>query len=122
MPHQTETTIVGNALVQEAEVPVRSPVAWQKPGEMRILNKDIRRVDGPAKVTGRAKYTYDVNLPGLLHARVLRSPYAAARIASPSDVDISAAQKIPGVKAILNLVEDGGKTLRYQGDEVCAVA
>jgi xanthine dehydrogenase YagR molybdenum-binding subunit len=104
------------------EAPDHPPVAWQKPGEMRILGHDIRRVDGPAKVTGRAKYTYDVNLPGLLHARVLRSPYAAARIASPSDVDISAAQKIPGVKAILNLVEDGGKTLRYQGDEVAAVA
>ena len=41
---------------------------------MRILGHDIRRVDGPAKVTGRAKYAYDVNLPGMLHARVLRSP------------------------------------------------
>src|SRR5258708_7145435 len=89
----------------EHEAPAPPPVTWQKPGEMRILGHEIRRVDGPAKVTGRAKYTYDVSLPGLLHARVLRSPYAAARIASPSDVDISAAQKIPGVKAVLNLVE-----------------
>src|SRR5229473_795711 len=124
MPREIKTTVVGDALVTEigAEAPAPPPVTWQKPGEMRILCHEIRRLDGPLKVTGRAKYTYDVSLPGLLHARVLRSPYAAARIASPSDVDISAAQKIPGVKAVLNLVEDGGKTLRYQGDEVCAVA
>src|SRR5881628_1043179 len=96
---------------ESPESPERPRVAWQKPGETRILGHEIRRVDGPAKVTGRAKYTYDVSLPGLLHARVLRSPYAAARIASPADVDLRAAQKTPGVKAILNLVEDGGKTL-----------
>src|SRR5689334_8550403 len=122
MPHQIETTLVGSALVQEAAAPERPPVAWQKPGESRILGHEIRRLDGPLKLTGRAKYTYDVNLPGMLHARVLRSPYAAARIASAADVDTSAAQKIPGVKAILNLVDEGGKTLRYQGDEVAAVA
>jgi xanthine dehydrogenase YagR molybdenum-binding subunit len=97
-------------------------VAWPKLGETRILCKPIRRIEGPLKVTGRAKYTYDVNLPGLLHARVLRSPYAAARIASAADVDTSAAERIPGVKAVINLVEEGGKSLRYQGDEVAAVA
>src|SRR5213080_580728 len=97
-------------------------VAWPKLGETRILCKPIRRIEGPEKVTGRAKYTYDVNLPGLLHARVLRGPYAAARIASAADVDTSVAERIPGVKAVINLVEEGGKTLRYQGDEVAAVA
>src|SRR5229473_1555038 len=124
MPREIKTTVVGDALVTEigAEAPAPPPVTWQKPGETRILGKPLRRLDGPQKVTGRAKYTYDVSLPGLLHARVLRSPYAAARIASAADVDTSAAQRIPGVKAILNLVEDGGKTLRYQGDEVAAVA
>ena len=66
----------------EHESPERPRVAWQKPGETRILGHEIRRVDGPAKVTGRAKYTYDVNLPGLLHARVLRSPYAAALVST----------------------------------------
>src|SRR3954465_15358352 len=106
---------------ENTEAQAAPSVAWPKLGETRIIGKPIRRLDGPAKVTGRAKYTYDVNLPGLLHARVLRSPYAAARIASASDVDTSAA-KIPGVKAILNLGDDGGKARRYQGDEVAAVA
>ena len=84
MPHKIKATVVQNGIEKEVEVEVPDgpPVAWQKPGEMRILGKEIRRLDGPAKVTGRAKYTYDVNLPGMLHARVLRSPYAAARIAS----------------------------------------
>jgi xanthine dehydrogenase YagR molybdenum-binding subunit len=99
-----------------------SAVAWPKLGEGRIIGKPIRRLDGPAKVTGRAKYTYDVNLPGLLHARVLRSPYAAARVASAADVDTSATEKIPGVKAVIVLVGEGGTNLRYQGDEVAAVA
>lgn len=124
MPRKVKTTVVENGFEREVEieVPDGPPVAWPKPGETRILNKPIHRPDGAQKVTGRARYTYDVNLPGMLHARVLRSPYAAARIASPADVDLSAAQRIPGVKAIMNLVEEGGKTLRYQGDEVAAVA
>src|SRR3954452_17866421 len=122
MLRDIETAIAGNVLAAEGEAAAASPVAWPKLGAGRILGKGIRRLDGPANVTGRAKYTYDVNLPGLLHARVLRSPYAAARIASAADVDTSAAERISGVKAVINLVEEGGKTLRYQGDEVAAVA
>src|SRR3712207_3472930 len=124
MPRKIKTTIVENGFEkeEEIEVPDGPPVAWPKVGEGRLLGKPIRRIDGPEKVTGRAKYTYDVNLPGLLHARVLRSPHAHARIASAADVDLSAAKRIPGVKAVINLVEEGGKTLRYQGDEIAAVA
>src|SRR2546422_10275411 len=96
-------------------------VAWPKLGETRILCKPIRRIEGPLKVTGRAKYTFDVNLPGMLHARVLRSPYAAARL-EPGSVDASAARAMPGVKAVITLDTPPGKTLRYAGDEVAAVA
>jgi CO/xanthine dehydrogenase Mo-binding subunit len=39
-------------------------------------------LDGPDKVTGAARYTFDVSLPGMLHAKVLRSPHAHARIRS----------------------------------------
>jgi xanthine dehydrogenase YagR molybdenum-binding subunit len=124
MPRKIKTTVVENGFEREVEieVPDGPPASWPKVGEGRILGKGIRRLDGPEKVTGRAKYTYDVNLPGLLHARVLRSPHAHARIASAADVDLSAARRIPGVKAAINLVEEGGRTLRYQGDEIAAVA
>ena len=49
-------------------------------------------------LTGRAEYTNDVKLPGMLYAAVLRSPYAHARIVS---IDTSAAKKLPGVHAVL---------------------
>ena len=90
--------------------------AW--PTERTLLGQPVKRVDGPAKVTGAAKYSYDISRPGLLHGRILRSPHAHARIRS---VDLTPAQKMPGVKAALVLA-DAGKKVMYQGDEVAAVA
>ena len=56
------------------------------------------RPDGADKVTGRAIYGADVKLPGLLHGRVLRSPHPHARI---KKIDSSAAEKMPGVRAVV---------------------
>ena len=56
------------------------------------------RPDGVDKVTGRAKFGADLHLPNMLVGKVLRSPHAHARILS---IDISAAEKLPGVKAIV---------------------
>ena len=78
----------------------------------------MKRLDGPVKVTGAAKYTYDINRPGQLHGRILRSPHPHARVVS---IDLTAAQKAPGVKAAMNVIEPG-KEVMYQGDEVAAVA
>jgi CO/xanthine dehydrogenase Mo-binding subunit len=58
------------------------------------VGTSIRRVDGPAKVSGSAQYTADIHLPGTLYMRVLRSPYAHARVAS---IDASRAAALPGV-------------------------
>jgi len=123
MPKKIKTTVIENGFEKEVEIEVRDgpPVSWGDPNTNRIIGRSIPRFDGPDKVTGRAKYTYDVNLPGMLHARVLRSPYAAARL-EPGSVDVSEAKKIPGVKAIITLDGQTGKTLRYAGDEVAAVA
>src|SRR5690242_15827243 len=122
MPKKIKATVVVDGIDKEVEVevPDSPPVAWPDPKEARLLGHDLQRVDGPAKVTGRAKYTFDVNLPGMLHGRVLRSPYPAARL-EPGSVDVSEARRMPGVKAILTL-DGSGKTLRYAGDEVAAVA
>ena len=62
------------------------------------IGKDIKRREDPALLMGTAIYTNDVKLPGMLHAAVLRSPYAHARIVS---IDTSAAKKVPGVYAVL---------------------
>ena len=56
------------------------------------------RVDGIEKVTGQAKFTGDLAIPGMLEARVLRSPYAHARIVS---IDVSVAESLPGVVGVL---------------------
>jgi CO/xanthine dehydrogenase Mo-binding subunit len=58
----------------------------------------MRKVDGLAKSTGRAQYTDDISLPGMLHGKILRSPHAHARIVS---VDTSAAEALDGVHAVI---------------------
>ena len=66
--------------------------------EHRYVGRKVRRVDGPEKVTGRAIYTTDVKLPGMLTARILRSPHPHARILN---IDTSRARALPGVKEIV---------------------
>jgi CO/xanthine dehydrogenase Mo-binding subunit len=66
--------------------------AW--PEKRRVVGTKVPRLDGPAKSTGKAKYSYDINRPGMLHAVMLRSPYAHAKIQS---IDTTAAEKMPGV-------------------------
>ncbi len=87
------------------------------------MGKSIKRLDGPEKAQGRVKYAYDIIRPGMLYARLLGSPHAHARIAS---IDLSAAEKLPGVRAVLALKVPGGEGANgkafYQGDEIAAVA
>jgi len=66
--------------------------------EFKVVGHRNLRPDGVDKVTGRAKYGADLILPGMLFARVLRSPHAHARIKS---IDTSAAEALPGVKAVI---------------------
>lgn len=88
------------------------------------------RVEGAEKVTGRARYSYDIRLPGQLYARVLRSPHPHARVLH---IDTSRAAALPGVRAVLSAANapDIGwytdstlfdRTVRFVGDEVAAVA
>lgn len=64
----------------------------------QIGKRGLRRVDGYEKATGKALYTRDLQMPGMLYARVLRSPYTRARI---NRMDTSRAEVLPGVKAII---------------------
>ena len=66
--------------------------------ELKLVGTRPLRPDGVDKVTGRARFGADYNLPGQLIAKVLRSPYAHARIRS---IDVSAALALPGVKAVV---------------------
>lgn len=92
------------------------------------------RVDGIEKVTGISKYISDLILPGMLCGKILRSPYAHARI---KRIDTSKAERLPGVKVVVTakdtpnikyglIVQDeqilAGEKVRFIGDEVAAVA
>jgi xanthine dehydrogenase YagR molybdenum-binding subunit len=82
----------------------------------------VKRLDGPDKVSGRAKYTFDVKRPGMLYARMVRSPHPHARVVA---VDLSVAQRAPGVKAALvwrDPADAQRNQVMFQGDEIAAVA
>jgi xanthine dehydrogenase YagR molybdenum-binding subunit len=91
---------------------------WPEADKRALIGKRISRVDGPAKVSGRAKYSYDIHRPGMLYGKILRCPHAHAKIVS---IDVSAAEKIPGVKAV-KIIQDKGTEIRWAGDEVAIVA
>ena len=67
------------------------------PGKFKVIGTRPIRHDGIEKVTGTARYGADITLPGTLHGKVLRSPYAHARIRS---IDTSKAEAVPGVRAV----------------------
>jgi CO/xanthine dehydrogenase Mo-binding subunit len=66
--------------------------------DVKGVGVSIPRPDGPEKVTGRVQYVADIQPKGLLHAKLLRSPHAHAKIVS---IDMSAAKALPGVRAVL---------------------
>jgi xanthine dehydrogenase YagR molybdenum-binding subunit len=106
--------------VPEVNAPAK-PVVHDKypwPAAPAIVGKRIQRLDGPVKVTGQAKYSYDINRPNGLHGRILRSPHPHARIVS---IDLTPAEKAPGVKAVMAVMKAGDKVM-YQGEEVAALA
>jgi CO/xanthine dehydrogenase Mo-binding subunit len=72
------------------------------------------RPDGVPKVTGRALYGSDMNMPGMLVGRVLRSPHAHARIRS---IDTSKAAALPGVKAVVTSADFPEQKFEYVGPE-----
>ncbi len=104
------------------------------PEAAKVFEEPEYRVEGPLKVSGRARYTSDVHLPGMLYAKFLLSPHPHARIVS---IDTSAAKAVPGVHAVLTGADIGerrfgrylydwpvlafGKVL-FVGERVAAVA
>jgi xanthine dehydrogenase YagR molybdenum-binding subunit len=91
---------------------------WPDAEHRTLIGKRTTRVDSPLKVSGQAKYTYDVKRPGMLFGKMLRSPYAHCKVVS---IDTSAAEKMPGVKAI-HIVQGPGTQIHWAGDEVVGIA
>ena len=104
-----------------------------------VIGQRVWRVDGPEKVTGSAKYTFDLVLPNMLYGKILRSPHPHAKILN---IDTSKAERLPGVKAVVTGKDTKGRKqgiwrrfpelcdeeilcrtkVRYIGDPVAAVA
>ncbi len=116
----------------EREIPTDEPNAWPTNEKLKHVGKRVNRLDAEAKVTGTAKYTSDMNLPGMLYGKMLRSPYPHAKI---QNIDISAAENHPGVHAIhifkfaIGMAEPQGKNekggypdVKYAGQPILGVA
>ncbi|TIM64468.1 MAG: xanthine dehydrogenase family protein molybdopterin-binding subunit, partial [Mesorhizobium sp.] len=116
------------------QVPDDEPPQLPVNAELRSIGKSIPRLDAVQKVTGAAKYTFDVQLPGMLYARQIVCPWPHARVIS---IDTSAAERYPGVRAVHVLetllqsarlrdpdAEARNKypTVRFAGQTVAAVA
>jgi xanthine dehydrogenase YagR molybdenum-binding subunit len=85
-------------------------------GPLEEVGRPATRIDGLQRARGEARFTADLQLPGMLHAAVLRSPHARARVAR---LDLEAARRAPGVRAVLGPLTD---EVNYPGDAVAAVA
>jgi len=92
-------------------------VSGKEMAEYSVVGKSVTRVDALEKVTGKAKFCSDVKLSGMLYGKVLRSPYAHARIIS---VDTAKAEKLPGVRAVItgkDVPEKRSGGIRYAFDQ-----
>lgn len=114
---------------EEAGQAAPQPEPWTT---TRVVGKPVPRIDGYERVSGAAEYTADVILPGMLHAAILHCPHAHARVKA---IDVSAAEKMPGVHAVLTRSSPGAEIpwyrpasrifddhCRFEGEEVAAVA
>jgi len=82
---------------KQREVPLDEPPPLPPNSELTYIGKPTQRYDGPAKAMGKGKYTADVQLPGMLYARMVDATIPHGRIVS---IDTSAAEKLPGVRAV----------------------
>src|SRR5713226_7460559 len=101
---------------------------------LRVVGQPVPRKDGVDIVTGNVVYGVDINLPGMLHGRVVRSAIASGKVVR---VDVSAARALPGVKSMITAadvpptrfgygIKDeqifAGEKIRYAGEPIAAVA
>jgi xanthine dehydrogenase YagR molybdenum-binding subunit len=85
--------------------------------QLSWIGKSVPRINGRAKVTGAARFTVDMKLPGMLHGRLLRSPHAHARLVR---LDLGAAAKYPGVRAVLAINETAGRAVEAPAGDMSA--
>ncbi len=127
---KTKTEFEGHVFEEYVVVEGAGLSAWDPQAPLKFVGQKTQRLDGPERVTGRALYTFDVQLPGMLYGKILRSPHPHARI---KKIETRRAAKLPGVRAVLShrtipkIPFRQGQTfifdeiVRYVGDEVACV-
>jgi xanthine dehydrogenase YagR molybdenum-binding subunit len=126
----TTVEIEGREETKVVEVPAFEPAPWGPDVALDVVGERVPRLDGVDKVTGRARYTHDVRLAGMLHARVIRASVPAGRV---THLDLARARALPGVHATLTaadmpripwLGDDPlfGSEIHYWGQPIAAVA
>ncbi|HJS57937.1 MAG TPA: xanthine dehydrogenase family protein molybdopterin-binding subunit [Vicinamibacteria bacterium] len=89
---------------------------WDLDSPLKLVTGRHPRLDGPQKVTGRAKYTYDLSFPGMLWGKMIRASVPAGEIVK---IDTSKAEALAGVKAVWTTES---RHVRFAGQDVAAVA
>jgi xanthine dehydrogenase YagR molybdenum-binding subunit len=131
---QMPVGVPGYTLADEArEVPATEPPVWPINKDLKYVGQSIERYDGHEKVSGRAKYTSDIQLPGMLYAKFVNASVPHAKVLS---IDTTAAEKYPGVRGVHVIQHVLGNAVlrdpsleqvkypmvRYAGQPVAAVA
>ncbi|HEU5287968.1 MAG TPA: hypothetical protein VFV20_06150, partial [Candidatus Limnocylindria bacterium] len=121
-----------NDYVRSVTPAIPDYVLANAPTALKFVGTRVKRIEDPARITGQALYASDIKLPDMLQVAVVRSPHAHALIES---IDTSAAEALPGVRAVLTY-KNAPKTLlgtnpdklvvnqeaHFAGEEVAAVA
>ena len=92
--------------------------SWPEMSKRKVMGQRMSRLDGVEKSSGRARYTSDLNKPGTLFGVVVTCPHAHARVRS---IDVSAAEKHPGVTAV-RVVAPAGTEIQWGGWEVAMLS
>ncbi len=124
---KTEAVVEGRTEQRWTLVEEDSTPEWAEDAPPPVVGEPATRLTAPARLTGSARYTSDIKLPGQLEAAVLRSPHAHARLTS---ISLDAARGLPGVRAVIGPGDcpdfDGDTVLHgeppYAGAAVAAVA
>ena len=121
MPRKEKLFVGINKDLEEITVPIpdADPKPWDGKDELKYIGKKVPRIDGTYKTTGRAKYTFDIKVPGMIYGKIIRSPYPAAMV---TKIDSSQAEKLPGVRAIIPVQDELPFPVRFAGQEVVALA
>ncbi|MEO7084904.1 MAG: xanthine dehydrogenase family protein molybdopterin-binding subunit [Gemmatimonadaceae bacterium] len=124
----TKVEIEGREETKIVELPSRNPEPWGDDAVLHVVGQRTLRADALEKVTGTARYTADVQRPGMLHAAILRAPVASGRV---TKLDLAPALAIDGVRGAVTFGDVPGvkidgvplmdRTIHYAGQPVAAL-